>query len=66
MFVEKRVESGYSSKKEAAEVLALCGFKEVDRKKGFWMGGRTADATCAIVSQNVATKEWKIRFGTSI
>lgn len=66
MFVEKRVEEGYISKKEAQEVLKLCGFVETSRKDGFWTGGKNAPSAAAIVSQNVATKKWKIRFGTAI
>lgn len=66
MFVEKRVEPGYTSKKEAAEVLKLCGFVETSKKDGFWTGGKNAPGVAAIVSQNVATKEWKIRFGTVV
>lgn len=66
MFVKHREESGYISRKEANEVLKLCGFVEVDKKKGFWMGGRTATNSAARVSQNIANKQWKIQFGTSV
>lgn len=66
MFVEKRVETGYTSKKEACEVLKLCGFVETSKKDGFWTGGNNAPDAAAIVSQNVATKKWKIRFGKAV
>lgn len=63
MFVERWVESGLSSKKEANAVLRDCGYIETDKRNGYWAG---TENSAAIISQNVATKQWKIRFGCTV